>query len=51
MFSRGTANLYVDLIRFDYQDFSDVTANAALGEEPAYAFDALVIRAYVSLWF
>ena len=51
MFSKGSANLYVDYVMFDYENFSDVTAGAALGEEPLYQFDAVVLRAYLSLWF
>tara|TARA_R110002072_G_scaffold5527_9_gene35419 strand:- start:1722 stop:2900 length:1179 start_codon:yes stop_codon:yes gene_type:complete len=51
VFSKGSANLYVDYVMFDYQNFSDVTAGAALGDEPLYQFDAVVVRAYLSLWF
>lgn len=51
VFSRGSANLYVDYVMFDYENFSDVTAGAALGEEPLYEFDAVVYRAYFSFWF
>jgi hypothetical protein len=51
IFSKGSANLYVDYIMFDYENFSDVTAGALLGEEPLYQFDAVVVRAYLSLWF
>lgn len=52
MFDRGEANLFVDWIRFDYEDFRDVTVtDAAPGEEPLYSFDSLVIRAYLSFWF
>lgn len=51
IFSKGSANLYVDYVLFDYENFSDVTTGAALGEEPLYEFDAIVYRAYLSLWF
>lgn len=51
IFSKGSANVYVDYIMFDYENFSDVTAGAPLGEEPLYEFDAVVFRAYLSLWF
>lgn len=51
IFSKGSANLYVDYLMFDYENFSDVTAGALLGEEPLYAFDAVVFRAYLSFWF
>jgi hypothetical protein len=49
---RGQLNLFVDWIRFDYDNFRDVTATgAAAGEEPAYGFDSLVIRAFISFWY
>ena len=52
LFDKGEANLFVDWIHFDYEDFRDVTVtDVAPGEEPFYAFDSLVIRAFVSLWF
>ena len=51
IFSKGTLNLYADYVMFDYADFSDVTAGAALGTEPLYEFDAIVLRGFVSLWF
>ncbi len=51
MFSKGTANLHADFVSFNYQDFSDVRQGAALGEEPQYGFNAVVVRAYLSLWF
>jgi hypothetical protein len=50
--SRGEANLFVDYIRFDYDDFRDVTSTGAgPGLEPLYGFNAAVIRAFVSVWF
>ncbi len=51
LFDKGEANLFVDWIRFDYDDFRDVRAAAAPGEEPFYAFDSLVIRAFISFWY
>ena len=51
VFSKGSANLFVDYILFDYENFSNVTTGAALGEEPLYNFNAVVFRAYLSLWF
>ncbi|XOV86685.1 MAG: DUF3570 domain-containing protein [Pseudomonadota bacterium] len=50
-FSKGAINLHLDYVRFDYADFSDVTAGAMLGEEPAYQFNAVVGRLFLSLWF
>ena len=49
--SRLQANLLVDWLRFDYDNFRDVTAsgNFLPGEEPFYSFDAFVTRASLIL--
>ncbi len=51
LFDKGEANLFVDWIHFDYDDFRDVRADTAPGEEPLYGFDSLVIRAFISFWY
>ena len=48
---RGSLNLNYDFIAFDYADFRDVSVSALPGEEPLYAFNASVIRLFVSIWF
>jgi hypothetical protein len=48
---RGSLNLSLDYIRFDYSDFRDVTAGGAAGEEPLFSFSANVIKAYLSIWY
>ena len=48
---RGSINLSVDWLQFDYEDFSDVTGDEPLGEEPLYSFDATVTRFFTSIWF
>ncbi len=48
---RGSINLQVDWIEFDYEDFRDLTVSAPAGEEPLYSFDATVIRFFSSIWF
>lgn len=48
---RGSVNLIYDLIMFDYDNFSDLTADAPVGSEPLYAFDANVIQLFFSFWF
>lgn len=49
---RGSVSFSYDFIRFDYEDFRDLTQPAAVaGEEPAYGFDADVIQLFVSFWF
>lgn len=48
---KSTINLQLDHIQFDYDNFRDITQNAAVGEEPLYSFDADVIRFYFSIWY
>ena len=48
---RGSLNLELDWIHFDYDDFRDLTQPGDVGEEPLYSFDAQVIRLYMSIWF
>ncbi|UCH39090.1 MAG: DUF3570 domain-containing protein [Gammaproteobacteria bacterium] len=48
---RGSLNLQMDWIEFDYDDFRDLTGNEPVGEEPLYSFDATVTRAFISIWF
>jgi len=49
---RGSLNLFVDYMTFDYDDFRDVrVTGGAAGTEPLYSFDSLVLRAFVSLYF
>ena len=49
---RGTINLSIDHIMFDYEDFRDArVTSAAPGEEPLFSFDANVVQFFVSFWF
>ena len=48
---RGSLNLNVDWIQFDYDNFTDLTEGGPVGDEPLYSFDATVIRAFASVWF
>lgn len=56
---KQTLSLYVDFMRFDYENFRDArlsrsaTGDAvyAPGEEPAYAFDANIIRLFYSAYY
>jgi hypothetical protein len=49
---RGTVNVVVDHLMFDYEDFRDLTgAGAVPGTEPFYSFDANVVQVFVSFWF
>ena len=51
MIERGSLNLELDWIRFDYDDFRDLTESGEVGNEPLYTFDAQVTRLYISFWF
>ncbi len=48
---RGSFNLNIDWISFDYDDFSDLTESAPAGSESPYSFDARVTRFFTSIWF
>lgn len=48
---KGTLNLRFDHIWFDYQDFRDLRAGGTPGTEPLYAFDAIVVQLFASIWF
>ncbi len=48
---RGSLNLHLDYIYFDYDDFRDLTKSGAVGDEPLYDFDAVVTRLFASFWF
>jgi hypothetical protein len=48
---RGSINIELDWIYFDYDDFRDLTKSGEVGDEPEYNFDALVTRIYASFWF
>jgi hypothetical protein len=49
---RGSVNLNIDLLNFEYEDFRDLTVTSTNpGEEPLYEFDATVLRLFVSIWF
>jgi hypothetical protein len=48
---KGTVNLYLDHMMFDYEDFRDLTRPATPGDEPLYGFDANVIQLFVSFWY
>ena len=48
---RGSINLNIDWISFDYENFRDLTDNAPTGEESTYGFDATVTRFFTSIWF
>lgn len=48
---RASLSLNLDFIRFDYDEFRDLTESGSVGNEPLYSLDATVIRAFASIWF
>ncbi len=49
---RGTLNVILDHMMFDYEDFRDLRGvGAAPGTEPFYSFDANVVQLFASFWF
>jgi len=48
---KGSVNLSLKRIQFDYDNFRDVRVVATPGTEPLYSFDADVIQLYLSLWY
>ena len=48
---RGSLNIELDWIHFEYDDFRDLTKSGEVGDEPLYSFDAQVTRIYASFWF
>jgi len=50
-FKKGSVNFNMDLFRFDYENFRDLTSTNAVSTEPLYHLDANVYRIFVSVWF
>jgi len=49
---RGTLNVILDHMMFDYEDFRDLRGVGAVpGTEPLYSFDANVVQLFASFWF
>ena len=57
---KGTLNLYLDFMQFEYDDFRDARVSMRptddpsfrpAGSEPLYEFDATVYQLFVSIWF
>lgn len=48
---RGSLNVSYDFLRVDYDEFSDISAGAPLGEEPLYQLEADIIQVFFSFWY
>lgn len=48
---KASVTASIDMLHVDYHDFSDLTARAALGEEPLYKLDANILQIFFSIWY
>ncbi len=48
---KGSVTASIDMLRVDYDDFSDLTALAPIGAEPLYSLDANIFQLYFSFWY
>lgn len=50
-FKKSSVHFEYDYMNFDYDNFRDVTAQTAVGEEPLFAFSASALKIYASIWY
>jgi hypothetical protein len=48
---KSSFHIEYDYMKFDYDNFRDVTAQAAVGQEPLFGFTASAFKIYASLWY
>lgn len=48
---KGKITASIDMLHVDYDNFSDLTALAVIGEEPLYQLDADIFQVFVSFWY
>jgi hypothetical protein len=48
---KGAVTGSIDMLGVDYHEFSDLTAGAAVGDEPLYQLEANVFQIFVSFWY
>jgi hypothetical protein len=48
---KGSLNVRVEHLWFDYKDFRDIRVPTAPGTEPLYSFEANVVQLFGSIWF
>jgi len=48
---KGKVTASVSMLSIDYDDFSDLTAGAPLGQEPLYSLDADIFQVFFSFWY
>ncbi|MFT6270365.1 MAG: hypothetical protein ACJAVV_003199 [Alphaproteobacteria bacterium] len=50
-FKKSSFHFEYDYMKFDYENFRDVTAQAPVGEEPLFGFSASALKIYASIWY
>jgi hypothetical protein len=48
---KATINASYSVLSVDYDEFSDISAGALLGEEPLYQLDADIVQVFFSFWY
>lgn len=48
---KGKVTASVSMLSIDYDDFSDLTAGAPLGQEPLYSLEADIFQVFFSFWY
>ena len=48
---KGTVNVSYSALTVDYDEFSDLSTSALLGEEPLYELDADIFQVFFSIWY
>ena len=48
---KASVTASIDMLHVDYHDFSDLRAQAPLGEEPLYKLDADIFQLFFSVWY
>ena len=51
LIKKSSFHIELDYMKFEYDDFRDVTAQAPVGEEPLFEFSANALKVYASIWY
>ncbi len=51
LIDRGSLNLSLDHILFNYDEFRDINSGGSVGAESLYSFSANVLQLYLSVWY
>lgn len=50
-FKKSSVHFEYDFMKFDYDNFRDVTVDAPVGHEPLFGFTATALKIYASIWY